>query len=150
MENLQNLEKLAELKDKNIISEEEFNTLKKEILSKVIAESETKSGVAYALLATFLGLFGAHNFYAGYTKRAVVQLLMTLFSWILLFLPLFVVQIWVLGDLWLINKDAKGVPFSGDKTLVVIIRVAVTAMYLFSYFIMFMAFIAAVMHPVVM
>lgn len=147
MDNLDSLEKLADLKNKKIISEEEFSALKGAVLSKALSHPEAKNSVAYALLAAFLGMFGAHNFYAGYTKRAVVQLLMTLFSWILLFLPLLIVQIWALGDLWLINKDAKGIPFVGDKTLVVIIRVAVTAMYLFSYFLMFLAFIAAIAAP---
>lgn len=149
MDTLESLEKAAELRNKNILNEEEYNLLKKSILVKHGAEIGAKSGVAYALLASFLGMFGAHNFYAGYTKRAVIQLLMTLFSWILLFIPLFIVQLWVLGDLWLINKDAKNEPFVGDKTLVIIIRVAVTVMYLFSGFMMFLGVIAAMTAPTI-
>ena len=101
MEHLDNLEKLARLRDKDIISEEEFQIQKTAILNNLSAYSgsERKSGVAYALLAWFLGIFGAHNFYAGYTKRAIIQLLITLFSWIFLFVPVIFVQIWALADL---------------------------------------------------
>lgn len=41
-------------------------------------KSKTTAGV----LAIVLGQLGIHNFYLGYTKRAVIQLLATLFfSW---------------------------------------------------------------------
>ena len=36
-----------------------------------------KSRTTYILLAIFLGGWGIHNFYAGYTKTAVIQLLLT-------------------------------------------------------------------------
>ncbi|MDC4233460.1 TM2 domain-containing protein [Actinomyces sp. B33] len=36
--------------------------------------------IAAALLAFFLGVFGAHNFYMGYTARAVIQLCLTVLS----------------------------------------------------------------------
>lgn len=39
-----------------------------------------KSKVAAGLLAIFLGSFGVHNFYLGYTKKAIAQLLITLLS----------------------------------------------------------------------
>ncbi len=39
-----------------------------------------KSRVVFVLLAVFLGAFGGHNFYAGYVKKAVIQLCITLFS----------------------------------------------------------------------
>lgn len=41
-----------------------------------------KSKIAAGLLAIFLGQLGIHNFYLGYTKKAVIQLLVTiLLSW---------------------------------------------------------------------
>ena len=41
-----------------------------------------KSKIAAGLLAIFLGQLGIHNFYLGYTKKAVIQLLITLLlSW---------------------------------------------------------------------
>lgn len=139
MEELDNLEKLAKLRDKDIINEEEYNNIKNHIVNRqILVLEDRKSGVAYALLAWFLGIFGAHNFYAGYTKRAIVQLLMTLFSWVLLFVPLFLVQIWALGDMCLINKDAKGIPFGGDKAIIMIVRVAAVVFFVLTYFFGFM------------
>lgn len=38
----------------------------------------------YILLAIFLGGFGVHNFYWGYVKRGVVELLLGLLSWLVL------------------------------------------------------------------
>lgn len=37
-----------------------------------------KSKTAAGLLGIFLGAFGAHNFYLGYTTKAVIQLVVTL------------------------------------------------------------------------
>lgn len=39
-----------------------------------------KSKLAAGLLGIFLGVFGVHNFYLGYTGKAVAQLLITLLS----------------------------------------------------------------------
>ena len=39
---------------------------------------EGKSKMAAGLLGIFLGSFGVHNFYLGYTGKAVAQLLLTL------------------------------------------------------------------------
>lgn len=39
-----------------------------------------KSKVAAGLLGIFLGTFGVHNFYLGYTTKAVIQLLLTVLS----------------------------------------------------------------------
>ncbi len=36
-------------------------------------EEERKSKLVAALLGIFLGVFGAHNFYLGYTKKAITQ-----------------------------------------------------------------------------
>lgn len=40
----------------------------------------TKSKTAAGLLGIFLGAFGVHNFYLGYTAKAVVQLVITLLT----------------------------------------------------------------------
>lgn len=40
----------------------------------------SKSKIAAGLLGIFLGCFGVHNFYLGYTGKAVAQLLITVFS----------------------------------------------------------------------
>ena len=42
--------------------------------------SNAKSKIAAGLLGIFLGAFGVHNFYLGYTGKAVAQLLITILS----------------------------------------------------------------------
>ena len=44
--------------------------------------SEGKSKMAAGILGIFLGYFGVHNFYLGYTGKAIAQLLLTLIGWI--------------------------------------------------------------------
>jgi TM2 domain-containing membrane protein YozV len=73
--------------------------------------SAARSRVAYVLLGLFLGGFGIHNFYAGYTGRAIAQLLITLLTFWMIF-PLFCVAIWVLVEIISVKKDAQGVAFS--------------------------------------
>ena len=73
-----------------------------------------KSKMAAGLLGIFLGAFGVHNFYLGYTGKAVAQLLITVLS--MGFLAV-VSSIWGLieGVMILtgsIKTDAKGVPLS--------------------------------------
>lgn len=57
-----------------------------------------KSRGAFALLAIFLGCLGVHFFYIGKTGAGVTNLVICMFSWILLFIPL-----GVLGVLTLIQ-----------------------------------------------
>lgn len=44
------------------------------------ASSSQKSKIVAGLLGIFLGSFGVHNFYLGYTGKAVAQLLITLLT----------------------------------------------------------------------
>lgn len=46
-----------------------------------------------ALLAFFLGVFGVHKFYLGYTKEGLIMLLVFLFGFILLGLPSFIIAV---------------------------------------------------------
>ena len=39
---------------------------------------QAKSKIAAGLFGIFLGTFGVHNFYLGYTKKAVTQLVLTI------------------------------------------------------------------------
>ena len=71
---------------------------------------EKKSRIGAGLLGILLGGFGAHNFYLGYTGKAVAQLLITCLSFGLLY---FISSTWGLieGILILvgtINKDEDG------------------------------------------
>ncbi len=73
--------------------------------------TEKKQRLIYILLALFLGGLGIHNFYAGYKKKAIIQLL-CLFPGSILVIPALVVMIWVLVDICTVTKDADGVPFA--------------------------------------
>ncbi|OKY90610.1 MAG: hypothetical protein BHV58_05005, partial [Bifidobacteriales bacterium 56_10] len=54
-----------------------------------------KSKIVAGLLGLFLGGLGVHNFYLGYTGKAVAQLLLTLIGWIILIGPI-ISGIWAL------------------------------------------------------
>ena len=69
-----------------------------------------RSRLIYILLAIFLGCLGIHNFYAGYTKKAIIQLLCCTIG-ALLVVPLIVGIIWVLVDIFTVTKDADGKAF---------------------------------------
>jgi TM2 domain-containing membrane protein YozV len=67
-----------------------------------------KSRVVFVLLAVFLGAFGGHNFYAGYVKKAVIQLCITLFS---CFTGSFISWIWAIVEACIVNRDDDGIAF---------------------------------------
>ena len=77
-----------------------------------VADPNAKSKLVAGLLGIFLGAIGVHNFYLGYTGKAVAQVLITVLSCMTLS---FVSGIWGLieGILILagnINVDGKGNP----------------------------------------
>lgn len=86
------------------------------------ASSQGKSKIAAGLLGIFLGSFGVHNFYLGYTAKAVTQLVLTLVGYVLccVVVGVFLVMgvgIWGLveGIMILTGKistDAQGIPLS--------------------------------------
>ncbi len=55
--------------------------------------SGEKNKVVAALLAFFLGAFGAHKFYLGKNTAAIIMLLSCLIGWILLFIPPIIMSI---------------------------------------------------------
>lgn len=75
-----------------------------------------KSKMAAGLLGIFLGGLGVHNFYLGYTTKAVIQLVVSLVGGIITFgLAALAMEIWGLveGIMILtgkINVDGKGMP----------------------------------------
>ena len=73
-----------------------------------------KSKIAAGLLGIFLGCFGVHNFYLGYTGKAVAQLLLTLLGWILLGLGPIAAAIWGLVEGILILSSYYGSPWHRD------------------------------------
>jgi TM2 domain-containing membrane protein YozV len=68
-----------------------------------------KKRVRFVLLAIFLGMFGAHNFYAGYTKKAFIQVC---FSVLTCFYGAAVSWIWAVIEACVVNTDADGVQFT--------------------------------------
>lgn len=68
-----------------------------------------KSRTAYIVLGIFLGAFGAHNFYAGYTGKAVGQLCLTLLSFFYLAVAAW---LWAVIEICIIDADSAGVKFT--------------------------------------
>ncbi len=67
-----------------------------------------KSRVVFVLLAVFLGAFGGHNFYAGYVRKGVIQLCITLFS---CFAGFFISWIWAIVEACMVDRDEDGIAF---------------------------------------
>jgi TM2 domain-containing membrane protein YozV len=70
--------------------------------------SNAKDRVAYVLLAVFLGNLGIHNFFAGYTSRAVAQLLICLLT---CGIGGIATWIWAIVEAVTVEQDANGVRF---------------------------------------
>ncbi len=89
------------------VEDKEFTDVKSE---KQNVNLQAKNKIVAGLLGIFLGGFGVHNFYLGYTGKAVAQLLITVLSCCMLS---FVSSIWgfIEGILILsgnIDTDANG------------------------------------------
>lgn len=90
--------------------------------NKKAANQNSKSKIAAGLLAIFLGVYGVHNFYLGYTKKAVTQLVLTIVGIVLscVIVGVFIiigVAIWTLIEGIMIftgniNTDANGNPLT--------------------------------------
>lgn len=73
-----------------------------------VPQGAPKSRTTYILLGALLGALGTHNFYAGYTKKGIWQLAITVvtfgfgspMSWI-----------WAVIDICTVSQDSKGVQF---------------------------------------
>lgn len=72
-----------------------------------------KSKIVAGLLGLFLGGLGVHNFYLGYTGKAVAQLLLTLIGWIILVGPI-ISGIWALIEAVLILCSSYGSSWHRD------------------------------------
>lgn len=76
---------------------------------------EAKSKLVAGLLAIFLGSLGIHNFYLGYTKKGVTQLLICLLGSLACGLGPIIAGIWAIVEAvqiftGSIKVDANGVP----------------------------------------
>lgn len=88
-------------------------------LTPPVPAGEQKSKLVAGLLGLFLGGYGVHNFYLGYTNKAVAQLLISIGGILLAFItfgiPNMAVGIWALIESIMIlcgniKTDAKGIP----------------------------------------
>jgi len=78
--------------------------------TSVNTDPNAKSKIAAGLFGIFLGVFGVHNFYLGFTGKAVAQLLITVLSCFILS-PVSAIWGLIEGIMILagnINKDANG------------------------------------------
>ena len=71
--------------------------------------SPPTSRVTFVLLGIFLGSFGVHNFYAGYTKRGAIQLVLTCLS---VFTLATVIWLWALVEVCVVSRDSQERPMS--------------------------------------
>jgi len=74
-----------------------------------LAMHPPRSRTAFIVLGIFLGAFGAHNFYAGYTGKAVGQLCLTVLSFFYLAVASW---IWAVIEICIIEKDSAGIRFN--------------------------------------
>ena len=120
------VQKLQEMKDKHIISEEELVEQKRRLSAKIIGNNTEKShvnGIVYIVLAFFLGTLGVHNFYAKYWKRGIIQLFLTLVAQFVMYIPLLFTSLWAELELLFVNRDSNGKIFKGSRKIVWILRV---------------------------
>jgi TM2 domain-containing membrane protein YozV len=69
---------------------------------------DAKNQHTFILLGAFLGMFGAHNFYAGYRRKALVQLGIAVLT---LGFAIPMSWIWAIIDVFTIQEDSNGVKF---------------------------------------
>lgn len=83
-------------------------------LSDAASQTSDKSKLVAGLLGIFLGTLGIHNFYLGYTKKAIIQLVVSLVGGLVTCgIATIAIEIWALveGIMILtgkINVDANG------------------------------------------
>jgi len=71
-------------------------------------DPDAKNRMTFIILGVLLGAFGAHNFYAGYNKKAVAQLCITVLS---LGFASPMSWVWAVIDISTIDSDEKGIKF---------------------------------------
>jgi len=74
--------------------------------------SPAKDRVIYVLLAVFLGSIGIHNFFAGYNRNGIIQLVVSLTTGIITCgISSFAMWVWAIIEACTIKCDANGVNF---------------------------------------
>jgi TM2 domain-containing membrane protein YozV/ribosomal protein L40E len=67
-----------------------------------------KQRIIFIVLGFFLGTLGIHNFYAGYTTKGVIQLVITLTLGWVFGLGVYITAIWALIEIIITTTDATG------------------------------------------
>lgn len=130
------LKDLSQLKARGIINEAEFERRKKLLYQQAMRRADrlrtAKSGVIYILLAAFLGALGLHNFYAKRPIRGFIQLILTLISWLFMFLPLLFVCLWIYLEIMFTSRDGRGQPFCGSPAVIWLLRLGLSIYLVFA------------------
>jgi TM2 domain-containing membrane protein YozV len=71
-------------------------------------DPNAKNRSTFIILGALLGFFGAHNFYAGYTKKGVIQFLLTLLT---LGFAGIMSWVWAVIDVCTVDRDSQGIKF---------------------------------------
>jgi TM2 domain-containing membrane protein YozV len=71
-------------------------------------DPNAKNRSTFIILGALLGFFGAHNFYAGYKRKAVGQLCLTAFT---LGFAGIMSWVWAVIDVCTVDRDSAGVKF---------------------------------------
>lgn len=87
--------------------QQQMNMYPQQVYIQPVAAVSGKSRVTYILLGLFLGGLGVHNFYAGHSGRGVAQLLLNLFLFWTIVVPV-IVGIWVLIEVITVDRDSYG------------------------------------------
>ena len=142
MSHVDDLAKLAELKEKKIITQEEYEENKSKLMQMGLVSSGSHNGAKsqgiYCVLALLIGGYGVHNFYAGRIGSALGQLGLRLvmiiiggvigfeagmdgrsleeMDWSLVHRLGWFISIWVLVDIFCVGKDGQGKPLIPSKT----------------------------------
>jgi hypothetical protein len=72
------------------------------------ADPEAKNRMTFIILGVLLGPLGAHNFFAGYHRKAIAQLLITLLT---LGFAGPMMWVWAVIDVWTVDRDSSGIKF---------------------------------------
>lgn len=139
MNEVVNMEKLKKMRDEGKLTEEQFEAQTEALYNKSVASADknrgAKSGVVYILFAWFFGVVGVHNFYAGFWIRGLIQLILTLTSWLFMYIPLIFVALWAFGELLFQNRDAKGLLMTGNRSVILGLRIAaIIWFFLYAYY----------------
>jgi TM2 domain-containing membrane protein YozV len=72
------------------------------------ADPDAKNRMTFIILGVLLGPLGAHNFFAGYHRKAIAQLLITLLT---LGFAGPMMWVWAVIDVWTVDRDSNGIKF---------------------------------------